>query len=61
MDWTAFGNGVGTHQPSAAGDRHGEPDLAQHDQQKTFHSEEPNSDSADEKVPELPQADATTL
>lgn len=61
MDWTAFGNGVGTHQPSAAGDRHGQPDLAQHDQQKTFHSEEPNSDSADEKVPELPQADATTL
>lgn len=60
MDWTAFGNGVGTHQPTAAGDRHGQPDLAQQDQQ-TLHTEEPSSEGADEKVPELPQADATTL
>lgn len=61
MDWTAFGDGVGAYQPSAAGDRHGKPDLAQQDQQENPHVETPSSDSADEKVSEPPQADAVSL
>jgi Amt family ammonium transporter len=61
MDWTTFGDGVGAHRPSANGDRHGQPDLTQEDQQKNLHTEEQSSDSSDEKVVELPQADAATL
>lgn len=60
MDWTAFGNGIGAHEPDAAGDRHGQPDLAQQDQRQSLHTEEPSPDITDEKSLELPQPDVAS-
>jgi Amt family ammonium transporter len=61
MDWTTFGNGVGGHGPNAAGDRHGQPDLAQQGQQENLRTEElspNNTDEIHEKSLESSQADA---
>ncbi|KAG1799603.1 uncharacterized protein BJ212DRAFT_1401724 [Suillus subaureus] len=60
MDWTAFGDGIGAHRPSAAGNRYDQPDLVQQDQRQNLRAEEPSPDSTDEKSLELPQADETS-
>ncbi|OAX37532.1 ammonium transporter [Rhizopogon vinicolor AM-OR11-026] len=62
MAWSALDDHPGAHKASAAGDRHGQPDLAQVDQLHRVHLGEPDSSTIEEeKSVELPRTDAESL
>jgi len=62
MAWSALDDHPGAHKAGAAGDRHGQPDLAQVDQLHRVHLGEPDSSTIEEeKSVELPRTDAESL
>jgi Amt family ammonium transporter len=60
MAWSALGEQPGTDGNGAAGDRHGQPDLAQQGKTHRMHLEEPDASTTDEeKSAELPHTEVS--
>jgi Amt family ammonium transporter len=60
MAWSTLGEQQGTDRVGAAGDRHGQPDLAQQDKMHRMHLGEPDASTTDEeKSAELPHTEVS--
>lgn len=57
MAWSAFDEQPGARDPGAAGDRHGQPDLAQDNSHRVRLGEPDSSITDEEKIAEPPHTD----